>query len=368
MYDPPPCGSLPTPRISMASSARAQASSRIREFGLISALKQRYGTTNRRLVRGIGDDAAVIASSPNRHYLFTTDLVAEGIHFNRLTATLTDVGFRAAAANLSDIAAMGGIPEYLLVSLAIPPGATVRQVEQLYNGMMAACRAHRVRLIGGDTSASKGGWFVNIVLIGSAESGSILLRNGARVGDDLYVTGTLGDSRAGLQILERPRGATQARSLRVAHRRFLVRRHLRPTARIHEGRWLSKTGWATSAIDLSDGLSGDLRHLCTESGVGAVIELAALPISSACRQYALTVKQDPSILALAGGEDYELLFTVPARQRTRFARASAQRHFHMTRLGRMTSAKEGLRMMLPDGRQRPLSFSSYEHFRSRPSQ
>jgi len=347
----------------MPSSARSQASSRIREFGLISALKQRYGTTNRRLVRGIGDDAAVIASSPNRHYLFTTDLLAEGIHFNCRTAAFADIGFRAAAANLSDIAAMGGTPEYLLVSLAIPRVATSRQVEHLYDGMMAACRAHRVRLIGGDTSASKGGWFVNIVLIGSAESGSILLRNGARVGDDLYVTGTLGDSRAGLQILERPRGATQARSLKAAHRRFLVRRHLRPTARVREGRWLAEACWATSAIDLSDGLSGDLPHLCAESRVGAVIERSALPISPACRQYAETYGQDAEALALAGGEDYELLFTVPARHRIRFQRASVQRRFRMTRVGRITPAREGLRMTLPDGRQRPLSSSGYEHFR-----
>jgi thiamine-monophosphate kinase len=368
MRAPPPYGSAPTPPVSMAVSARSQASSNIREFDLINALKQRYGSTSPRLVRGIGDDAAVIASSPNRDYLLTTDLLTEGIHFNLRTATLIDIGFRAAAANLSDIAAMGGIPEYFLVSLAVPRGATVRQVEQLYDGMMAACRTHRVELIGGDTSASKGGWFVNIMLIGSAEPGSALLRSGARVGDDLYVTGTLGDSRAGLHMLEQPRGMTQARSVRPAHRRYLMRRHLRPTARIHEGRWLLKAGWATSAIDLSDGLSGDLRHLCAESGVGAVIELAALPISSACRQYALSVKQDPPVLALAGGEDYELLFTVPARQRTRFARASAQRQFRMTRVGRMTPTKEGLRMMLPDGRYRPLSVSSYEHFRSRPSQ
>ena len=349
----------------MPLSARPQASSRIREFDLISALKHRYGSTGSRIVRGIGDDAAVIASGRNRRYLLTTDLLAEGIHFDRRTAALTDVGFRGAAANLSDIAAMGGIPEYLLVSVAIPRGATARQVEQLYDGMMAACRVHRVKLIGGDTSASKGGWFVNITLIGSPEPGRLLLRSGARVGDDLYVTGTLGDSRAGLHLLQRDRATSQTRSLKDTHRRFLVQRHLRPTARIREGRWLSKARWATSAIDLSDGLSGDLRHLCAESRVGAVIELGALPISSACRQYALSMGQDPQGLALAGGEDYELLFTVPARQRERFAQASAQRQFHITRVGWMTPAREGLRMTLPDGHQRPLPLSSYEHFRSR---
>ena len=350
----------------MTLSVRSQASSTIREFDLIRAIKKRYGTTSARIVRGIGDDAAVIVCGRNRH-LLTTDLLAEGIHFDRRTAAFTDIGFRAAAANLSDIAAMGGTPEYLLVALAIPRDATARQVKELYDGMMAACRPHRVNLIGGDTSASSGGWFINITLVGSAVGGRLLFRSGAKEGDDLYITGTLGDSRAGLQLLQRPRDIASVQSLPAAHRRFLIQRHLRPTARIREGRWLSKARWATSAIDLSDGLSGDLRHLCAESGVGAMIELAALPVSSACRRYAFSVKEDPNTLALAGGEDYELLFTVSARHRTRFERASAQQHLPMTKVGRMTAAKEGLRMTLPDGRQRPLPCSSYEHFRSRPS-
>lgn len=350
----------------MTLSVRSQASPTIHEFDLIRALKKRYGTTSARIVRGIGDDAAVIASGRNR-YLLTTDLLAEGIHFDRRTAAFTDIGFRAATANLSDIAAMGGTPEYLLVALAIPRDAIGRQVRQLYDGMMAACRPHRVNLIGGDTSASRSGWFVNLMLVGSAAGGRLLFRSGAKEGDDLYVTGTLGDSRAGLKLLQRRRGMAPAPSLQAAHRRFLTQRHLRPTARIREGRWLSKARWATSAIDLSDGLSGDLRHLCAESEVGAIIELAALPVSSACRRYAVSVKKDPTALALSGGEDYELLFTVSARHRARFERASMQQHFRMTKVGRMTAAKEGLRMTLPDGRQRPLPCSSYEHFRSRSS-
>ena len=348
----------------MASSARPQAGSTLREFELIRALKRRYGATDARIVLGMGDDAAVIAPGRGERCLLTTDLLAEGIHFDRATAAFADIGFRAVAANLSDIAAMGGSPEFLLVSLAIPRDGTVRQVEQLYSGMMAACRPHRVRLIGGDTSASTAGWFVGITLVGSAGAGRILLRSGAKAGDDLYVTGTLGDSRAGFQLMQRCKGPR--RFLDAGQRRFLVQRHLRPTARIREGLWLAASGWATSAIDLSDGLSGDLRHVCAESRVGAVIELSTLPISPACRQYALSVKEDPAALALAGGEDYELLFTVPARHRAPFQRASAQRRFRMTRVGRMTAAKEGLRMTLPDGQRHRLPISSYEHFRRSP--
>jgi thiamine-monophosphate kinase len=163
-------------------------------------------------------------------------------------------------------------------------------------------------------------------------------------------------------LLQR-RGRVPARSLTSSHRRFLIQRHLRPTARIREGRWLSMVPWATSAIDISDGLSGDLRHLCAESRVGALIELSALPISSACREYASAVKRDPCTLALTGGEDYELLFTVPARHRDRFERASAQHRVQATRIGTVTAARDGLRMVWPDGRQRPLPVSSYEHFR-----
>lgn len=347
----------------MTLSARSQVSSKLREFDLIRALKQRYGATNHRVVRGIGDDAAVIASAPNRHCLLTTDLLAEGIHFDRRTAGFGDIGFRAATANLSDIAAMGGVPEYLLVSLAVPRDGTGRQVRQLYDGMMAACRPHRVRLIGGDTSASRGGWFLNITLVGSARSGRILFRSGARAGDDLYVTGTLGDSRAGLLLLQRRRSRADTGFLRRDHRRLLMQRHLRPTARIREGCWLSEAKWATAAIDLSDGLSGDLRHLCTESHVGAVIELSALPISSACRQYARSIGQDPERFALAGGEDYELLFTVAYRQRRKFQRASARHRFQVTRVGKITPAEEGLRITLANGQQRPLPSTGYEHFR-----
>jgi thiamine-monophosphate kinase len=350
--------------VSMPSPGRRTAKSPINEFSLIRTLQQRYTFKSSRIIRGIGDDAAVIVSGHNRRQLLTTDLLAEGIHFNLRTATFADVGFRAAAANLSDIAAMGGIPEYVLVSLAMPRSASAAQVGQLYRGIMAACRPHDVRLIGGDTSASAMGWFINITLVGSAPSRHVLLRSGARPGDDLYVTGTLGDSRAGLQLLGQ-RMPARSRLLPARHRRVLLERHLRPTPRIREGRWLSTRRWATSAIDISDGLSGDLRHLCQESDVGADLNLSALPISTACRAYAISAHENPAMLALAGGEDYELLFTVPCRQRTRFQRAMAMDRIRATRIGAMKAAGEGLHVTLSNGRRHPLPFISYEHFSSK---
>jgi thiamine-monophosphate kinase len=347
----------------MASQARPKAISAIREFDLIRTLQRRYRTKSPAVLHSIGDDAAVIVPERNRRQLLTTDLLTEGIHFDLGTATFFDIGFRAGAANLSDIAAMGGNPEYLLVSIAIPRSGTGRQVSQLYRGMMAACRPHKVRLIGGDTSASAAGWFINITLVGSATARRVLLRSGARVGDDLYVTGTLGDSLAGLTLLSQSQRGTVKQLLSPRHRRFLIDRHLRPTARILEGRWLSAKGWATAAIDISDGLSGDLRHICEESHVGAEINLSALPTSPACRSYAKSTKQDPVTLALAGGEDYELLFTVSHGQRTRFERAARATHLHVTRIGTITPARAGLCMITQNGQRRPLPFASYEHFR-----
>ncbi len=348
----------------MASPARPKASSTILEFALIRALQRRHGVRNASILCGIGDDAAVIAPSKYRWQLFTTDLLAEGIHFDLRTATWFDIGFRAATANLSDIAAMGGAPQYLLVSIAIPRKGTSRDVLRLYQGMMSACRPHKVKLIGGDTSASAAGWFINIALIGSVTARQALLRSGARAGDGLYVTGTLGDSCAGLELLQTARRKNANRLLPTHHRNFLLRRHLRPTARIAEAQWLSMKRWATSAIDLSDGLSGDLRHICEESHVGADLDLSALPISAACRAYATLTKRDPASIALAGGEDYELLFTVPSEYCRRFERNARIQHMPVTRIGTITPARSGIHSLSPDGKRRLLPMTSYEHFRS----
>jgi thiamine-monophosphate kinase len=354
----------------MAFPARPKAPSALREFALIRTLHQRHGRGGASIVQGIGDDAAVVAPPRNRWSLLTTDLLAEGVHFDLRTTALPDIGFRAAAANLSDIAAMGGTPHYLLVALAIPKSGTDGQVHRLYRGIMAACRPHKVRLIGGDTSASTGGWFICITLVGAVAPRRAILRSGARAGDGLYVTGTLGDSLAGLTLLNESRRRSQRRTatwpLSPHHRQFLIRRHLRPTARITEGRWLSTHRWATSAIDLSDGLSGDLHHLCEESHVGAAVDLSAIPLSPALRAYADENRLNPVELALTGGEDYELLFTVSPRHRTRFERMAAETGIPAARIGTITSPGSGMQRIEPDGRRRPLAITSYEHFRRKP--
>jgi thiamine-monophosphate kinase len=225
--------------------------------------------------------------------------------------------------------------------------------------MMAACRPHHVQLIGGDTSASGTGWFLSLTLVGTAPPRKALFRNGARIGDDLYVTGTIGDSLAGLRLLNEPPRAT---TLSARRRKFLIGRHLRPTARIAEGQWLSSQCFATSAIDLSDGLSGDLRHICENSHVGAELDLGAIPLSPACRAYAAARKLDPVDLALTGGEDYELLFTVSPRQRRRLEQSAIEQGFSITCIGTIRNYRFGMQALTPHGTRHRLVVTSYEHF------
>ncbi len=352
---------------SKAFTVRTKARHTIHEFDLIRALHKRHGRQSPSVIQGIGDDAAVITSPTGQWTVLTTDLLTEGIHFDLRTATMADIGFRAAAANLSDIAAMGGTPQHLLVALAIPRTGTSRQIHQLYQGMMAACRPHRVGLIGGDTSGSSSGWFFSLTLIGTVAPRKALFRSGARSGDFLYVTGTIGDSLAGLKLLNEQPSRTQTQphnsaALSTKHRQFLTGRHLRPTARIAEGQWLSAHRFATSAIDISDGLSGDLRHICEESHVGAEIDLSALPLSPACRAYAASRKLDPVNLALSGGEDYELLFTVPSRQRSQLERTALTQGFSFTCIGAIHPLRFGIQALSPHGRRHRLANTSYRHF------
>jgi thiamine-monophosphate kinase len=350
----------------MASTSRPKPRARIHEFDLIHSLNRRHSRRVPSVIRGIGDDGAVITSQAGQWILLTTDLLAEGIHFDLRTATMADIGFRAAAANLSDIAAMGGTPQHVLVALAIPRSGASSQVHQLYRGMMAACHPHHVALIGGDTSASDGGWFLSLTVTGMVPHRKALFRTGARIGDYLYVTGTIGDSLAGLKILNEPPSRTNRHrhneAFSARHRQFLIGRHLRPTARVAEGKWLSAHRFATSAIDISDGLSGDIRHICEESHVGVELDLGALPLSPACRSYAASRKLDPADLALTGGEDYELLFTVSPRQRLRLEQSAIEHGFSLTCIGRIHPHHFGIQALSPHGTRHRLANRSYEHF------
>jgi thiamine-monophosphate kinase len=297
--------------------------------------------------------------------LVTTDLLVEGIHFDVKTAAFEDIGYKAAVANLSDIAAMGGSPRYVLSSIAVPASWTAGQLERLYRGLMQACRPYHVELVGGDTSASGGEAFLSISVIGGVDAKRVLTRDGARIGDLLYVTGTLGDSLAGFQLLTGSNvGRASSWPTRISDERYLCRRHLRPSPRIREGQLLSRHRLATAAIDLSDGLSGDLVHVCRQSGVGALVDAALLPISSACRSYAEASHQDPVELAMKGGEDYELLFTLAPTKATRFEQLRRLSGMRAVCIGEITPKASGLRLRGIQGRTAPLRTTSYRHFHS----
>lgn len=345
--------------------ANRKAKSVIQEFPLIRGLAHRFARRAPGLIQGIGDDAAVVEPTSQTWWHLTTDLLAEGIHFNFKSAAPESIGYRAAMANLSDLAAMGATPRYLLISLAIPKTLASSHIFKLYSGLMNACRRTHVALIGGDTSSSKAGLFLSITLIGTTPTRQALFRHGAQVDDLIYVTGTLGDSLAGLRLLmplHRVQRSSKSRiALSPSQQRFLLNRHFHPTARVAEGQWLNQKRLASSAIDVSDGLSGDLRHLCEASQVGAEVELEKLPISAACQAYGKAAGCSPVQLALSGGEDYELLFTVAPGSRRKIEQQARARGHRVTCIGTIRPKRFGMQTS-SDGKRQPLPITSYEHF------
>ena len=311
------------------------------------------------IIAGIGDDAAVVKVQPDHLLLATTDLLAEGVHFDLAYMTYRQVGYRAAVANLSDMAAMGATPRYALVAVALGPMVTARDVKNLSYGIQEACALARTMVIGGDTSLSRSSLFVCLTVLGEAKPSVVLTRSGARKGDALYVTGTLGDSDAGREILQDR--TTGTRTLMDRDYKKLVTRHIRPTPRLVESRMLAAAHMATAAIDLSDGLAGDLRHLCTESRVGAVVDLRRLPVSQSLVAYSRARGKDPLDYAVPGGEDYELLFTVPVAKIAQVERLIRRGQLCATAIGRITPSRQGLRVISADGTCRPLQAHGYEH-------
>ncbi|RMH06598.1 MAG: thiamine-phosphate kinase [Nitrospirae bacterium] len=353
--------------ISRQSSHRRQPPSRspslsqLGELGVIHLLRRRFATRTRSIIQGIGDDAAIVRLPAGHLLLASTDLLVEGIHFDLRYHTFGDIGYRAAVANLSDIAAMGGTPRYLLTSLALPARYRQDDLETLYQGLHTACQPYRLSLIGGDTSSSLSGVFLAITIIGSALPDQILTRQGARIGDLVYVTGTLGDAGAGLEILRHHTKPTRRRGR--TDEQFLLLRHLRPIPRVGLARRLSCLRLATAAIDLSDGLASDLHHLCAESGVGARIWAGALPLSPAFRRFMTRTLQDALDTALTSGEDFELLFTASPTSRSRLDRLARSLDFPLTCIGEITSKREGITLKHEDGSCRQIPTAGYTHFR-----
>ncbi|MBI1845850.1 MAG: thiamine-phosphate kinase [Candidatus Rokubacteria bacterium] len=333
-----------------------QRSRPLTELELIRGLRRRrLGGAG--VAVGIGDDCAVLEPTPGTRLVVTTDLLLEDVHFRRRWAGPADIGWKSLAVNLSDIAAMGGQPRWVLVALACPPGTTAADADAFYTAALGLADEHGVALVGGDTSLSPAGWLVNVTLLGEAVTP--LLRAGARAGDVIAVTGDLGASAAGLAVLEHPEMASR---LDAAARDEVSRRHLRPAARVKEGRWLAAAGGVTAMIDLSDGLTKDLGHVLDESGGGAEVRVDHLPVAAATRAAAAALGADALAWATGGGEDYELLLTCAATQwpglADGLARATGTR---LTAIGRVVAGPPGLRLVDAAGAVVPAT-PGFEHF------
>ena len=288
--------------------------SELGEFGLIDRLTQDLTVKNQSTIKGVGDDCAVIHYD-NTEVLVSTDLLVEGIHFDLTYVPLKHLGYKSAVVNFSDLYAMNALPQQITVSLAISKRFAVEHIEQLYSGIKLACEIYGVDLVGGDTTTSRSGLVINITCIGSAPKDKIVYRSGAKINDLICVSGDLGAAYMGLQLLEREKIASNGQPEfhpQFQGKEYLVERQLKPEARKDIIKILDeKSIIPTSMIDISDGLSSELLHICKQSNVGCRIYEERIPIDYQTAVMAEEIGMNLVTAALNGGEDYELLFTVP---------------------------------------------------------
>jgi thiamine-monophosphate kinase len=292
--------------------ARTEIAS-IGEFGLIRRLTEKFPIINASTLKGVGDDAAVL-NYDTKQVLVTTDLLLEGVHFDLVYVPLKHLGYKAAVVNFSDIYAMNGRPKQMTVSLGVSKRFSVEDLEQLYEGFAIACENYGVDLVGGDTSASLTGLTISITCIGEADKEKIVYRNGAKPTDLVCVTGDLGSAYMGLQLLEREKVAFSGNEEvqpDFEGRDYILQRQLKPEARKDIIEALEKAGiQPTAMMDISDGLSSELMHICSQSNAGCRIYEDKIPISYQSAVMAEELNMSIVTAALNGGEDYELLFTV----------------------------------------------------------
>lgn len=327
------------------------------ESQIISRLKDLSRVDDRVLV-GIGDDAAVIdgsAGSDGRDLLVCCDLMVEGVHFRSEWTPPRLLGRKALAVNLSDIAAMGGVPRFAMVSIALPHKFSSAFIDEIFRGLFDLAEATGVSIVGGDTSSSPDSLFIDVSVIGDCVSGRAVTRRGAKAGDIIYVTGSLGASALGLSLLEEGHRLENDSDYREA-----LLKHLAPEPRLEPGRAIGEAGLATAMIDISDGLSTDLWHLLDESNCGAVIHAGAIPIAGSVRRASSRAPTaNPLQLALNGGEEYELLFTAPLEKSRDITELSNAIELPITRIGEIVA--KGRLQLETDDRLEPLSPSGYEH-------
>jgi len=328
------------------------------EDELIAAIRKLLAGEQPGVALWIGDDAAVVEAGTGQQIL-TTDMMIEGVHFERGSISARDLGAKAIVVNVSDMAAMAASPRYALVSIGLPRDVEASWVVELYGGMRAACDEYALSLVGGDTNRSEA-VVLSVTVVGEVAPGRAVTRSGAQPGDLIVVTGSLGAAAGGLALSRAPR-ATATRALSQPWGRELLDALARPIARVGEAQTLAQVG-VTSMIDLSDGLAKDLSRLCAESDVGARVDLGKVPVAGALRDGAVALGVDPVELAVGGGEDYELLATIDLTDLER-ARGELDERFgtSLTDVGVITEGR-GLVAVGVDGRETPLRPLGWDHF------
>jgi thiamine-monophosphate kinase len=324
------------------------------EFALIDRLRRLVPTTGPGVTVGLGDDAAVLAFGGP--VLATCDTQIEGIHFAWDLCAAEDIGWRAVAVNLSDIAAMGGTPRFLLISLALPPSTPADRVENIYRGIAEISAAHDVVVAGGNLSSTPGPLVIDVTALGDA--GRPLTRAGARPGDRVWVTGTVGKAAAGRFLARRP-------GVQVPGRAALVAAYCRPTPRVEAGRTLGGMPALSAMIDTSDGTASDLLHLAEASSAGVRIDADRLPAAPGLAEAAHEAGHGPASWTLGGGEDYELLFTAAAAFDAQAPGLAARLNLPLTCIGEILPASEGRWIFDRGGHRRPLAAEGWDHFRDR---
>ena len=331
------------------------------EFGLIRRLTEKIKIQNKSTEKGVGDDAAVL-NFHNKRTLVTTDLLLEGVHFNLEYVPLKHLGYKAAVVNISDICAMNATPTQMLVSLGISKRFSIENIEELYNGIRLACKNYGVDIVGGDTCASLTGLIISITCIGEAKKDEIVYRNGAKLNDLICCTGNLGSAYLGLQLLERERIVMQANpegTPAFEGKEYLLERQLKPEARLDIVKKLREAGiHPTAMMDISDGLSSELMHICKQSACGCAVFEDKIPIDYQAAVLAEEMNLNIVTCALNGGEDYELLFTVSLSDYEKLIPLD-----DVYIIGHITKPEYGCNLIGRNGEELPLRAQGWEAFK-----
>lgn len=317
------------------------------EFGFVERLTKEITTVNKETVKGIGDDAAILQFGSDEEVLITTDLFMEGVHFDLTYFPLKHLGYKVVVANISDIYAMNGTPKQITVSLGISRKFCIEDIEELYSGIRLACEQYGVDIVGGDTTSSLTGLAISITAIGTAPKGTAVRRSTAKETDLICVTGNLGAAYMGLQLLEREKIATAGQDMQpdFAGKEYILERQLKPEARKEVIEKLrSENIKPTAMMDISDGLASELMHICKQSGVGCRIYEERIPIDYQTAVMAEELNLNVITCTLGGGEDYELLFTVPIADHEKVAAMKDVRV-----IGHIVSDTMGLALITRDG-------------------